>query len=145
MTPADRIIALAAQVPGLPGISPTDFTAFDLDHTEDWVSTIAMDCHDRTENTLFINPNWVHEATDQQIIYALTFHAVIRSVGMTKNPEGVDEARWNIALNYFVNDILERNGVVSGMPERLIEPEYRDKTVEEIYAVIMERYPLETA
>lgn len=140
MTPAERILALSSQVPGLPGIYPTDFTLFVIDHTQDWVSTIAMDCHDGTENTLFINPDWVHKATDQQIIYALAFHMVIRSVGLTKNPEGVNEGRWNVALNFFINDILDRNGVVSGQPDRLIDPEFRDMTVEEIYAALEAHY-----
>ncbi len=137
MTPSERLVSLMGTVPVLPGVTPTDFTAFTLDHTEDWVQTIAMDCHDRTENTLFYEPNWVHEATDQMIVYALAFHTVVRSVGLTKNPEGVDETRWNVALNYYINEFLDRNGINSGC-DRLIDAQYRNKTVEEIYAALEE-------
>ena len=141
MTPADRITSLMTSVPAIPGVTPTDFTTLTLDYRADWVSTLAMDDHEDMAGTLFFNPDWVHRASDHDIIYALAFHTVVRSLGITKNPTGVDERRYSMAVNFFVNEFLARNCVSpDATTPVLLDPAYRNLEVEAICADLETRY-----
>lgn len=99
----------------------------------DQVKTMGID----QRGQIFYNKKYVDTLTVPQIVYGLC-HEVMHKIGMHAVRRGErDKKTWNKACDAWVNDTLEEAKVGEPIPGGFTMPGARDKTVDELYNILM--------
>ncbi len=87
-----------------------------------------------------VNPEFAKELPPDELCGVLCHEIMHVALGHHKRRGDRDPKRWNVACDYAINPILEKDGV-SLPADALLDPNYEDLSAEEIYARLPEPDP----
>jgi predicted metal-dependent peptidase len=86
----------------------------------------------------YFNTKFVNSLKQKELIWLFAHEVMHCALEHFIRKDGRDHQLWNIAADYAINDILERNGIGKRIEGTLYDTKYSNKCAEEIYDELLE-------